>query len=88
MGWILLILVLLAAAFGILGAVVKAVAFLVLTIVLTVVTLSMLVWWLVRRQARRFVAEFDAHTGGTSAAPHRPSRDRGSELPRAHDDRY
>jgi hypothetical protein len=87
MGWILLILVLLAAAFGILGAVVKAVAFLVLTIVLTVVTLSTLVWWLVRRQARRFVAEFDARTG-TSAAPHRPSRDRGSELPRAHDDRY
>jgi peptidoglycan/LPS O-acetylase OafA/YrhL len=87
MGWILLILVLLAAAFGILGAVVKAVAFLVLTIVLTVVTLSILVWWLVRRQARRFVAEFDARIG-TSAAPHRPSRDRGSELPRAHDDRY
>jgi uncharacterized membrane protein len=87
-GWILLILVLLAAAFGILGAVVKVVAFLVLTIVLTVLTLSMLVWWLVRRQARRFVAEFDARTGGKGDAPHRTSRNGGSELPRTHDDRY
>jgi hypothetical protein len=88
MGWILLILVLLAAGFGILGAVLKAVAFLVLTIVLTVVTLSMLAWWLVKRQAKRFVREFDAHAGGTHTAGRRTNQDRGSELPPTHDDRY
>ena len=39
MGWVILLLVLLAAAFGVLGAVVKVAAFLVLTILLTITAL-------------------------------------------------
>jgi len=89
MGWLLLILVLLAAAFGILGAVLKAVVFVVLTLVLTVVVLSMLAWWLVKRQARRFVREFDARSGeGRGGRYRRESPGGGPELPRTHDDRY
>ena len=87
MGGLLLILVLLAAAFGILGAVLKAVAFVVLTLVLTVVVLSMLAWWLVKRQARRFVREFDARSGdGGRQRGAKPGT--GPELPPTHDDRY
>lgn len=87
MGWLLLILVLLAAAFGILGAVLKAVVFVVLTLVLTVVVLSMLAWWLVKRQARRFVREFDARPGG-GGRPRGEQPRTGPELPPTHDDRY
>jgi peptidoglycan/LPS O-acetylase OafA/YrhL len=86
MGWLLLFLVLLAAAFGILGAVLKAVVFVVLTLVLTVVVLSMLAWWLVKRQARRFVRDFDARTGEERSRGGRQGG--GPELPRTHDDRY
>ena len=39
MAWVILVLVLLAAAFGVLGAVIKAAAFLVLTILLAVAAL-------------------------------------------------
>jgi len=53
MGWVLLFLVLIAAAFGVLGAVVKATIFLVLTIIMTVLALGFIVYLLLRRQARR-----------------------------------
>jgi peptidoglycan/LPS O-acetylase OafA/YrhL len=89
MAWVLLILVLLAAAFGVLGAVLKAVVFLVLTVVLTVVVVSMLAWWMVKRQTNRFLRDFDLRTGRIRGG--RSSRDRARtdpELPRTHDDRY
>jgi hypothetical protein len=57
MAWVILLLVLLAAAFGILGAVVKAVAFLVLTILLTVAALVAIAWYSFRGQLRRWERE-------------------------------
>ena len=54
MGWVLLFLVLIAAAFGVLGAVVKATVFIVLTIIMTVLVLGFIAYLLLRRQTRRF----------------------------------
>lgn len=60
MAWLLLILVLLAAAFGVLGAVVKATAFIILTILLTIavlITLGVLAvrygWWKANKEIDR-----------------------------------
>ena len=55
MAWFLLIIVLIAAAFGVLGAVLKVTAVLVLTIVLTIVIVGVIAWfafkrWLARTQ--------------------------------------
>ena len=55
----MLLLVLIAAAFGVLGLVVKATMFLVLTIVTTVIVLSFVVYLIVRRQARKISMELD-----------------------------
>jgi hypothetical protein len=54
MGWVLLFLVLIAAAFGVLGAVVKATVFIILTIVMTVIVLGFIVYLMLKRQARQF----------------------------------
>jgi len=59
MGWVLLFLVLIAAAFGVLGAVVKATVFLVLTIIMTVLVLAFIAYLLLRRQARRFESDLN-----------------------------
>jgi peptidoglycan/LPS O-acetylase OafA/YrhL len=85
MAWLILIVLLLAAAFGVLGAVVKATAFLVLTIVLTIAALAALVWYSFRAQVRRWQRETsgghaDARTSGRGS-------DRPRDLP-SHDDRY
>lgn len=50
MAWLILILVLIAAAFGILGAVIKAAVFLVLTIVTVILMFVAIGYWLVRHQ--------------------------------------
>jgi hypothetical protein len=55
MGWFILILVLIAVALGILGAVVKAVAFIVLTILFTMLALGAIAYYAVKHQARRFM---------------------------------
>ena len=57
MGWFILILVLIAVALGILGAVVKAVAFIVLTIIFTLLALGAIAYFAVKHQARRFADE-------------------------------
>jgi peptidoglycan/LPS O-acetylase OafA/YrhL len=62
MAWVILILVLLAAAFGVLGAVIKAVAFLVLTILLTLAALAAMVWYGFRHQIRRWERESGLRT--------------------------
>jgi peptidoglycan/LPS O-acetylase OafA/YrhL len=80
MGWFLLILVLLAAAFGVLGVVLKVTAILVFTIVFTTVILGAVGLWFFRRTARRFAADFGRPR--SSAGP--PA----GGLPPAHDDRY
>jgi UPF0716 family protein affecting phage T7 exclusion len=87
MAWFLLILVLLAAAFGILGVVLKLTAIIVFTLVFAVVVLSMIGWWLVKHQLKRITREFDERS-----AQLRPTRYRKNQaadrLPPAHDDRY
>jgi hypothetical protein len=60
-GWFILILVLIAIAFGVLGAVVKAVAFIVLTIIFTLIALGAIAYFAVKHQARRFTN--DANRG-------------------------
>ena len=85
--WLILILVLLAAAFGVLLAVVKAVAFIVLTILLTIAALVAIVWYAFKAQIRRW--ERDGAESRTqvrtwsTGSRHEPPRD----LP-SHDDRY
>jgi hypothetical protein len=87
MGWVVLLLVLLAAAFGVLGAVVKVAAFLVLTILLTITALVAVAWYSFKGQLRRWERD---RAGGRSqvrtwSRGHRPQRPR--DLP-SHDDRY
>ena len=78
----ILILVLLAAAFGVLGAVIKATAFAILTVLLTLAVLAAIAWYGVRSQLRRW----QGPDGSTMwIAAHR--QDRGRDLP-SHDDRY
>jgi membrane protein YdbS with pleckstrin-like domain len=59
MGWVLLFLVLIAMAFGVLGAVVKATVFIVLTVVMTVIVFGYIAYLLLRRQAHRFEKDLD-----------------------------
>lgn len=87
MAWFLLILVLVAAAFGVLGAVLKLTAILVLTILLTMVALAAIVWYGFRAQIRRWERD-----GGRDQAHIRSwswggGPDRPRDLP-THDDRY
>ena len=87
MAWFLLIVVLIAAAFGVLGAVLKLTAVLVLTILLTIAILGALAWWGFRSQIRRW--ERGVLSGGSQVRTW--SRTRGSDGPRdlpSHDDRY
>ncbi len=87
MGWVILLLVLLAAAFGVLGAVVKVAAFLVLTVLLTITALAAIAWYSFKGQLRRW--ERDGVGGDrqvrTWSWGHRPQPPR--DLP-SHDDRY
>jgi hypothetical protein len=59
MGWLVLILVLIALAFGVLGAVVKAVAFIVLTAVFTLLALGAIVYFALKHSARRMMRDVD-----------------------------
>jgi hypothetical protein len=86
MAWIILLLVLLAAAFGVLVAVVKAVAFIILTILLTIAALVAIVWYSFKSQIRRW-----ERGGGVGGRPPVRMWSRGPEPPRnlpSHDDRY
>ena len=59
MGWFILFLMLIALAFGVLGAVIKATVFLVLTILFTLVALVAIGMFVFRRQASRLQREFE-----------------------------
>jgi hypothetical protein len=63
MGWFILILVLIAVAFGILGAVLEAVAYIVLTIVFTVLALGAIAYFVIRYKARRFLRDVQETNG-------------------------
>ena len=83
MAWLILLLVLLAAAFGVLGAVIKTAAFLVLTILVTLAALAAIGWYGFKRQIRRW--ERDGVSRGEVRWGTRPPPPR--DLP-SHDDRY
>jgi hypothetical protein len=83
----ILILLLLAAIFGVLGAVLKAVAFLVITGLLTVTLLGALAYWGLKRKARQFQREIDRGSSGGSTR-FQPNEADPSQLPHDRDDRY
>jgi hypothetical protein len=87
MAWVILLLVLLAAAFGVLGAVLKLTAILVLTALLTIAALVAIVSYSVKGQIRRWErggtddrSQVRSWSWGQRSAPPR-------DLP-SHDDRY
>ncbi len=59
MGWLLLILVLIAAAFGVLGAVIKATVFVVLTIIFVVLTFAVIAYLVFKQQAQKMQEQFE-----------------------------
>ena len=59
MGWFVLILVLLALAFGVFWAVVKTVLFIVLTVIFTVMALGAIAYFALRHTARRAMRDAD-----------------------------
>lgn len=69
MAWILLVLLLIAAAFGVLGLVIKATIFLVLTVVISTILLAYIAYWLVKRQARKAAQELDRRLQPPSRPP-------------------
>jgi hypothetical protein len=87
MAWVILLLVLLAAAFGVLGAVLKLTAILVLTVLLTIAALIAVVSYSFRSQIRRW-----ERSGVEGRSQIRTwSRGQRSQRPRdlpSHDDRY
>jgi hypothetical protein len=58
-GWFLLFLVLVALAFGVLGAVIKATVFIVLTILFVIMALTTIAVLAFRHQANRFRRDFE-----------------------------
>jgi hypothetical protein len=87
MMWLILILLVLAAIFGILGLVVKAVAFVVLTITLTVVVLVAVAWYALKHQTRKLSHDLDDRIADRRATEFYREDD-GGELPPPRDDRY
>jgi hypothetical protein len=87
MAWLFLILVLLAAAFGVLAAVIKAVAFIVLTILLTIAALVAIVWYSFKAQIRRWEREGIQDRSHESTWLRGPRPEPPRDLP-SHDDRY
>jgi peptidoglycan/LPS O-acetylase OafA/YrhL len=69
MGWVLLVLLLIAAAFGVLGLVVKATIFVVLTIAISTILLAYIAYWLVKRQARKVAQDLDRRLQPPSQPP-------------------
>ncbi len=74
MVWLVLLL-LLAAALGILGAVIKVALVLTLAIVLTIVLLGVIGYYYVRHRFRRFVKEQQGGAPGEVPGP--PGQERG-----------
>jgi hypothetical protein len=62
MGWFLLLLVLVALAFGVLGIVIKFTVVIVLTILFTIAVLVMLAVLAFRHQANKFRRELERRT--------------------------
>jgi hypothetical protein len=87
---LVLILLLLAAVFGVLGAVLKAVAFLVLTAGLTVTVLAAIAWWGIKRKAREFQVGYEREITQQRSTRYRvnEAQRQPGDLPPHRDDRY
>ena len=85
MAWVILILVLLAAAVGVLGIVLKAAAVIVLTTLLAVAVLAAIAWYSIRSRFRAW--ERGTQGGSRVWIGGRTPASGPSDLP-SHDDRY
>jgi arginine exporter protein ArgO len=85
--WFILIVVLVAAAFGVLGAVLKLTAVLLLATLLTIAGLAAIVWYGFRAQIRRWERDGAASQGRIRTWSWGRGPDRPRDLP-SHDDRY
>jgi membrane protein implicated in regulation of membrane protease activity len=84
----ILILLLIAAIFGVLGAVLKWTLVLVLVSLLTVVVLGALAAWMVRRQVRRMQADGNQQVTVRRVIRYNPQPPPPDQLPGERDDRY
>lgn len=83
----ILILLVLAAAFGILGAVLKVTAVIILAMLLTIVLVAAVGWWAIKRSTRKISAEYERQTQ-QQALKYRSNEADPGELPNGRDDRY
>jgi uncharacterized protein (DUF58 family) len=95
MVWVILILLALAAAFGVLGAVLKATAFVLLTIALVVTLMVAFGWWWFKKQVRAVQRDHDRQVAERRLSDYYAQGDRAKEaergeeaLPPLRDDRY
>jgi hypothetical protein len=86
MAWMILLIVLIAAALGVLGLVVKAAAAILLTLALVGVALMAVVWYAFRHQVRKIQRHLDQQFTQTDVPGPTGSKDRG--IPPLRDDRY
>jgi hypothetical protein len=84
----ILILLLLAALFGVLGAVLKVTLVLIMAGVLTLVFFGLMAWWFIRRSARKITAEYDRQVSQQRVTKYRANEAEPGELPPDRDDRY
>ncbi len=85
---LILILLLLAAIFGVLGAVLKFTAIVVFTLTLAFVIMAAVGWWAVKRWASRVGDQVDRQVAEQRAIKYRENEADPGELPPSHDDRY
>jgi small-conductance mechanosensitive channel len=83
-----LILLLLAAIFGVLGAVLKVAAVIIFSVTLSVVVLAALAWWAIKRQARAFQRDVQARSMQSAPPRFQPNEADPQQLPHTRDDRY
>ncbi len=86
MAWLILLIVLIAAALGVLGFVVKAAAAILLTFALVGVALMAIVWYGLKHQVRKIQRELDRQFTDPDVPGPAGSGDRG--VPPLRDDRY
>ncbi len=84
----ILILLLLAAIFGVLGAVLKVTAIVVLAVLLTITLLAAFGWWALKRSARTFSAQYDEQVSNQRVIKYRKNEADPGALPPSRDDRY
>jgi len=70
----ILIVLLIAAIFGVLTAVLKLAAVIILGTILAVVFFGALIWWAIRRQTRRFMKDFQASGEGRGESQYTAGR--------------